>query len=47
MSRYLHEKNRIHIADRLRDKASIRQITAELGRSRSTFSREMRRNGAL
>lgn len=37
---------RIHIADRLREKASIRQIAAELGRSPSTISREIRRNGA-
>ncbi|MET9588006.1 helix-turn-helix domain-containing protein [Streptomyces sp. NPDC006539] len=44
---YLREADRIHIADRLREKASIRQIAAELGRSPSTISREMRRNGAL
>ena len=41
------EADRIHIADRLREKASIRQIAAELGRSPSTVSREIRRNGAL
>ncbi|MHB9851271.1 IS30 family transposase [Streptomyces krungchingensis] len=46
-SRYLREADRIHIADRLREKASIRQIAAELGRSPSTISREIRRNGAL
>ncbi|MGW4426590.1 IS30 family transposase [Streptosporangium sp. NPDC004631] len=46
-SRYLRESDRIHIADRLREKASIRQIAAELGRSPSTISREIRRNGAL
>ncbi|MFF4302388.1 IS30 family transposase [Streptomyces sp. NPDC001601] len=44
-SRYLREANRIHIADRLRERASIRQIAAELGRSPSTVSREIRRNG--
>ncbi|MCM3812134.1 IS30 family transposase [Streptomyces sp. DR7-3] len=46
-SRYLRETDRIHIADRLREKASMRQIAAELGRSPSTISREIRRNGAL
>ncbi|WP_189716571.1 IS30 family transposase, partial [Streptomyces chryseus] len=46
-SRYLREEDRIHIADRLREKASIRTIAAELGRSPSTISREIRRNGAL
>ncbi len=46
-SRYLREADRIHIADRLREKASIRQIAAELGRSPSTISREVRRNGTL
>ncbi|MFI0259905.1 IS30 family transposase [Streptomyces sp. NPDC017056] len=44
-SRYLREDERIHIADRLREKASIRAIAAELGRSPSTISREIRRNG--
>ncbi|WP_405591451.1 IS30 family transposase [Streptomyces sp. NBC_01092] len=44
-SRYLREADRIHIADRLREKASIRTIAAELGRSPSTISREVRRNG--
>ncbi|MFD8615163.1 IS30 family transposase [Streptomyces sp. NPDC059631] len=44
-SRYLCEAERIHIADRLREKASIRRIAAELGRSPSTVSREVRRNG--
>ncbi len=43
-SRYLRECDRIHITDRLRDRASVRQITAELGRSPSTISREIRRN---
>ncbi len=44
-SRYLREADRIHIADRLREKASVRQIAAELGRSPSTISREIRRSG--
>jgi IS30 family transposase len=44
-SRYLREDDRIHIADRLREKATIRQIATELGRSPSTISREIRRNG--
>ncbi|WP_330480026.1 IS30 family transposase [Streptomyces sp. NBC_00724] len=43
-SRYLREADRIHIADRLREKATIRAIAAELGRSPSTVSREIRRN---
>ncbi|UQX02959.1 IS30 family transposase [Streptomyces sp. RerS4] len=43
-SRYLREDERIYIADRLREKASIRAIAAELGRSPSTVSREIRRN---
>ncbi|MFF3943189.1 IS30 family transposase [Streptomyces phaeofaciens] len=43
-SRYLCEADRIHIADRLREKASVRAIAAELGRSPSTISREIRRN---
>ncbi|MFE9965663.1 helix-turn-helix domain-containing protein, partial [Streptomyces sp. NPDC005525] len=43
-SRYLREADRIHIADRLRAKATIRAIAAELGRSPSTVSREIRRN---
>ncbi|AEY85361.1 transposase [Streptomyces hygroscopicus subsp. jinggangensis 5008] len=44
-SRYLREADRIHIADRLRERVSVRQIAAELGRSPSTISREIRRNG--
>lgn len=44
LSRYLGEADRIHIADRLREKATIRTIAAELGRSPSTISREIRRN---
>lgn len=43
-SRYLCEADRIYIADRLREKASVRAIAAELGRSPSTVSREIRRN---
>jgi IS30 family transposase len=43
-SRYLREDDRIVIADRLREKATIRAIAAELGRSPSTVSREVRRN---
>ncbi|MFF4585573.1 IS30 family transposase [Streptomyces sp. NPDC001388] len=43
-SRYLGEAERIHIADRLREKATVRAIAAELGRSPSTVSREIRRN---
>ncbi|WP_307717863.1 IS30 family transposase [Streptomyces sp. V4I23] len=44
-SRYLTEDERIHIADRFREKATVRAIAAELGRSPSTVSREIRRNG--
>ncbi len=44
LSRYLLEAGRIHIADRLRGKATIRSIAAERGRSPSTTSREIRRN---
>ncbi|MFF3763598.1 IS30 family transposase [Streptomyces sp. NPDC001922] len=44
VSRYLREDERIHIADRLREKATVRSIAAELGRSPSTVSREIRRN---
>ncbi|MFZ3500062.1 IS30 family transposase [Streptomyces sp. 5.8] len=44
LSRYLCEADRIHIADRLREKATIRAIAAELGRSPSTVSREIIRN---
>ncbi|MEY9214613.1 IS30 family transposase [Thermobifida halotolerans] len=42
--RYLGEDGRIHIADRLREEASIRTVAAELGRAPSTISREIRRN---
>jgi IS30 family transposase len=43
-SRYLSVDERIHIADRLRENATVRQIAAELGRAPSTVSREVRRN---
>ncbi|MFB0628019.1 IS30 family transposase [Streptomyces sp. AB3(2024)] len=43
-SRYLSEADRIHIAGRLREKATVRAIAAELGRSPSTVSREILRN---
>lgn len=46
-SRYLREADRVHIADRLLEKATIRAIAAELGRSPSTISREVRRNGTI
>ncbi|MGK5632823.1 IS30 family transposase [Streptomyces sp. URMC 123] len=46
-ARYLSESERIHIADRLREKATIRAIAAELGRSPSTVSREIRRNRSV
>jgi IS30 family transposase len=42
--RYVNETERIHIADRVREKASIREIARELGRAPSTISREIRRN---
>lgn len=44
-SRYLSEQDRVFIADRLVAKWSIRRIAAELNRSPSTISREVRRNG--
>ncbi|SNR96850.1 Helix-turn-helix domain-containing protein [Streptosporangium subroseum] len=40
-SHYLREDERIHIADRVREKVSIRQIARELGRAPSTISREV------
>ncbi|WP_229838324.1 IS30 family transposase [Streptomyces nigrescens] len=42
--RYLSEEERIRIADLRRETKSIRSIAAELGRSPSTVSREIRRN---
>ncbi|MBE1534823.1 IS30 family transposase [Actinomadura algeriensis] len=44
LSRYLGEDERIHVADRLREGASLRTIVAELSRAPSTISREIRRN---
>ncbi|MFF5964735.1 IS30 family transposase [Streptomyces collinus] len=44
MSRYLREADRVYIADRLLEKATVRAIAAELDRSPSTVSREIRRN---
>ncbi|MGW0615880.1 IS30 family transposase [Streptomyces sp. NPDC002788] len=44
VSRYLREADRVYIADRLLEKATVRAIAAELGRSPSTVSREIRRN---
>jgi transposase, IS30 family len=43
-ARYLRQDDRIHFADRLRERASIRAIAAELDRNPSTISREIRRN---
>jgi IS30 family transposase len=43
-TRFLRQDERIHIADRLREGASLRGIAAELGRSPSTISREVRRS---
>jgi transposase, IS30 family len=42
--RYLNETERIHIADRVREKVSIREIAREFGRAPSTISREIRGN---
>ncbi|WP_373276216.1 IS30 family transposase [Actinopolyspora erythraea] len=46
-SRYLREDERLHIADRRREKAGIRTIARELGRYPSTISRELRRNATV
>jgi hypothetical protein len=43
-SRHLTVDERIYIADRVREKAPVRRIAAELERSPSTISREIRRN---
>jgi transposase, IS30 family len=43
-ARYLGVEERIYIADRLLEGASVRAIAAGLGRSPSTVSREVRRN---
>ncbi|KJY30357.1 IS30 family transposase [Streptomyces sp. NRRL S-495] len=45
--RHLSQDERIHIADRLREKATIRAIAVDLGRSPSTISREIRRNSTV
>ncbi|MDN5385624.1 MULTISPECIES: hypothetical protein [Streptomyces] len=42
--RHLCEDDRIHLADRLREKATVRAITAKPGRGPSTADRETRRN---
>ncbi|WP_419248882.1 helix-turn-helix domain-containing protein [Streptomyces canus] len=41
--RYLREADRIHVADRLREKAGVRAIAAELGRSPSAGRRRGRK----
>jgi IS30 family transposase len=41
--RYLGEDERLHIADRHREQATVRQIAAELDRDPATISRELRR----
>jgi hypothetical protein len=41
---YLREDDRIHIADRLREKAAVRASAAELDRSPSTVDRGIRRH---
>jgi transposase, IS30 family len=43
-SRFLSESERVVIADRLREQASVRSIARELRRAPSTVSREKRRN---
>src|SRR5690349_14486722 len=42
--RYLNQQERLHIADRRRERATVRQIAAELDRDPATISRELRRN---
>ena len=42
--RYPRDDERIHIADRSREKAIVRSTAAELGRSPSTVSREICRH---
>ena len=44
-SRFLSEDERIHLADLRRRGFGVRMIATELGRSPSTVSRELRRNG--
>ncbi|MGJ6964876.1 helix-turn-helix domain-containing protein [Streptosporangium sp. G11] len=41
-TRYLRTEERVHIADRLREKVSIREIARELGRSPSSAPPAMR-----
>jgi IS30 family transposase len=43
-TRHLSLEERLYIADRVREQATIRAIAAELGRSPSTVSRELHRN---
>jgi IS30 family transposase len=43
-TRYLSQDERVYVADRLRENASIRVIARELGRAASTISREIARN---
>jgi IS30 family transposase len=43
-ARFLSQDERIVIADRLRERASLRSIARQLGRPASTVSREIRRN---
>ncbi|MGW0500501.1 IS30 family transposase [Streptomyces sp. NPDC003007] len=44
VSRYRREADRIYIADRLLERATVRAIAAELSRSPSAVSRDFRRN---
>lgn len=46
-ARYLSEDVRVRIGDLVRTGAGVRQIAAELGRSPSTISRELRRNSGI
>jgi transposase, IS30 family len=43
--RFLSEDERVRLADLVRQGAGVRRIAKELGRSPSTISRELRRNG--
>jgi len=44
-ARFLSEDERVHLGDLRRQGAGVRAIARELGRSPSTISRELRRNG--
>ncbi|WP_434596177.1 IS30 family transposase [Streptomyces sp. A5-4] len=44
LSRYLTQDERLYIADAVREKTTVRKIAANLKRSPSTISREIRRN---